>query len=198
MVVEVGIARVLRQHTSAVNSLDFSKDGELLLSSGDDQRVCLYSCQRGELQRQAMCRTHGCTHARFTHDALSVIVASPVDHAIRYLSLHDNRYLRAFEAHTAEVVALEMSPKEDFFASASLDDTARMWDLRSTDCAGVMRFAAGGGNRPAVAFDPCGLVFAAALCPDGAAPQVPNPSPRPSPGPSPWPSPSAPTAPRRR
>ena len=58
---------------------------------------------------------HGTTLARFTHDPFSVIVASPIDHAVRYLSLHDNRYLRAFRAHTAAVVALEMSPKEDIF-----------------------------------------------------------------------------------
>ena len=43
-----------------------------------------------------------------------------------------------------------------------MDDTARIWDLRSTNCQGVMRFA-GGGNRPAAAFDPHGLVFAVAI-----------------------------------
>jgi COMPASS component SWD2 len=162
MVVAIGVARVLNNHTASVNSLDFSKDGELLLSSGDDHRICLYSTQAGSVMKVSMCQAHGAQLARFTHDPLSVIVASPMDHAVRYLSLHDKRYLRTFRAHTEGVVALDMSPKEDMFASASMDDTVRLWDLRSTNCAAVMRYS-GGGHRPAVSFDPDGLVFAAAV-----------------------------------
>lgn len=81
---------------------------------------------------------------------------------IRYLSLHDNRFLRTFKGHSKTIVAVEMSPKEDVFASASLDDTIRIWDLRSTDCQAAMRFD-GGGGRPAVAFDPQGVVLAVAI-----------------------------------
>jgi COMPASS component SWD2 len=107
----LGIARVLTPHTAQVSSLDFSKDGEWLLSSGEDSRLCLYSTTRGELQRVAMCAPYGATLARFTHDSLSVVTASPEDHVIRYMSLHENRYLRNVRAHTDKLVALEMSPK---------------------------------------------------------------------------------------
>ena len=196
LVPQLEIARVLRTHKSQVNSLDFSKDGELLLSSGEDQRVCLYSTTAGATQRTALCSAHGAMLARFTHDPMSIIVASPSEHTIRYMSLHDNKYLRTFRAHTDHIVALEMSPKEvltshahinageirwrlsslpwcsppsgdhalpqDFFASASMDGTARIWDLRTTNCQGLLRFEAR-GQRPAVAFDPQGLVFSAAV-----------------------------------
>lgn len=50
---------------------------------------------------------------------------------------------------------------QDLFASASMDGTARIWDLRTTDCQGVLRLDVQ-GHRPSVAFDPQGLVFAAA------------------------------------
>lgn len=163
MVVAIGVAQVHSHHTAPVNSLDFSKDGDLLLSSGDDGRLCLYSTTQGSLLRVAHCAAHGMSLAKFTHDPMSAIVASPVDHAIRYLSLHDKRYLRSFRGHTDRVVALEMSPKEDMLASASMDNTARLWDLRQSNCQGVLRFE-GGGQRPAVAFDAQGLVFAAAIC----------------------------------
>jgi len=156
-----GIGRVILDHQARINSIDFSKDGELLLSSSDDQHVYIYSCQHGTRVQTSLCRKYGVESARFTHDPYSIIAASlsDYDHGIRYLSLHDNRYLRFFKGHTDRVVALEMSPKEDTFASASADDTVRLWDLRTTDCTGVIRFT--GGHRAAIAFDLQGMVFAA-------------------------------------
>ena len=79
----LAVARVLREHTAQINSLDFSKDGELLLSSGDDARLSLYSTTQGVPQRVAVCAQHGAELARFTHDPMSVIMASPTDYAVR-------------------------------------------------------------------------------------------------------------------
>jgi COMPASS component SWD2 len=52
-----------------------------------------------------------------------------------------------------------MSPVDDTFLSASLDDTVRFWDLRTSACQGLLRRK----GRPSVAYDPNGLVFAIAL-----------------------------------
>lgn len=76
-----GIATVLQRHAAAVNALDFSKDGELLLSSGDDGRVCLTQAATAAPTRMTNTQELGATHARFTHDPMSVIVASPVEYA---------------------------------------------------------------------------------------------------------------------
>ena len=160
---ELSVAKVFTHHTAPVNSLDFTKDGERLLSSGDDHRICLYSTTQGTLEKLRQDNAHGATLARFTHDPLSIIAASPMDHAIRYISLHDEKILRTFRGHARAITSLEMSPKEDILVSASMDDTIRLWDLRQTNCQAVMRFQ-GGGHRPAVAFDPQGMIFAAAIC----------------------------------
>ena len=159
MVANLSALRTLRDHTKPVNSVDFTKDGEWLLSSGADCRVCLYSVQTGTLDRVVTCATGGATLTRFTHDHLSVLVSS-TDHTIRYTSLHDNSYLRYFKGHTDAVVGMEMSPKDDCFATASIDRTARIWDLRTTNCQGIIPLSAG---RPAVSFDNQGLVLAAAV-----------------------------------
>ena len=58
--------------------------------------------------------------------------------SIRYLSLHDNRYLRYFKGHRDRVSALSMSPRDDSFLSAAMDRTVRMWDLRTNVCQGLM------------------------------------------------------------
>lgn len=57
----------------------------------------------------------------------------------RYLSLHDNKYIRYFPAHTKKVVTLCTSPVDDMFLSGSLDKTLRLWDLRSPNCQGFMQ-----------------------------------------------------------
>jgi WD40 repeat protein len=60
---------------------------------------------------------------------------------IRYLSLHDNQYVRYFKGHKDKVTQLEVSPTDDMFISASRDHSVRLWDLRSPNChVSVSRF----------------------------------------------------------
>jgi COMPASS component SWD2 len=80
------------------------------------------------------------------------------DDSLRYLSLHDNRYLRYFKGHRDRVVSLAMSPADDSFISASLDNTVRLWDLRTNACQGLLRRT----GRAATTFDSQGLIFAVA------------------------------------
>ena len=56
------------------------------------------------------------------------------DHALRYHSTHDNKYLSYFKGHTARVRSVHMSPVDDTFVSAGDDATVRLWDLRMPDC----------------------------------------------------------------
>lgn len=79
---------------------------------------------------------YGVDLVRFTHHNDAVICASKNgwDESLRYLSLHDNRYLRYFKGHRDRVVSLAMSPRDDTFISGSLDNTIRIWDLNSNSC----------------------------------------------------------------
>lgn len=57
----------------------------------------------------------------------------------RYLSLHNNQYVRYFPGHTDRVVSLAMNPLNDMFMSASTDRTVKFWDLRTNDMQGMLR-----------------------------------------------------------
>jgi len=97
---------------------------------------------------------------RYTHAANTVVYSSnKIDDTIRYLSLHDNKYIRYFPGHSKRVVALSMSPVDDTFISGSLDKTIRLWDLRSPNCQGLMHLQ----GKPVCSFDPEGLIFAAGV-----------------------------------
>lgn len=51
---ELGVASVLHEHTAPINSMDFSLDGELLVTAALDDRICVYSCQHAALQVRSM------------------------------------------------------------------------------------------------------------------------------------------------
>lgn len=77
----------------------------------------------------------------------------------RYLSLHDNKYIRYFVGHSKRVVSLCVSPDKEMFISASLDQSIKLWDLRSPNCQGHICVR----NNPLVSLDPDGIVLAAGL-----------------------------------
>jgi len=75
------------------------------------------------------------------------------------MSTHDNSFIRYFKGHKSKVQSLEMSPVDDTFLSAAVDDTVRLWDLRSPSCQGHLNVV----SHPCVSYDPTGAVFAVML-----------------------------------
>lgn len=154
------VAKVFRENTDKINAIDFSPSGEHLISCSEDDQIVIYDCDKGTQTRTVNSKKYGVDLIHFTHSTNTAIHSSTkVDDTIRYLSLHDNKYIRYFPGHTKKVISLCISPIEDSFLSGSLDKTLRLWDLRSPNCQGVMHLS----GRPVAAFDPEGLIFAAGV-----------------------------------
>jgi len=147
------------QREKRINSLEFSYDGLRLITSGEDDQMVIYDCEKGIEKQVIRSQKYGCDLVHFTHATNTIVYASNKegkDHAIRYMSLHDNKYLKYFSGHTGKVVSLSVSPVDDTMISGSLDKTVRLWDLRSPDCVGLMQC----NGRAVASFDPEGLIFA--------------------------------------
>lgn len=154
------VAKVFRENTDRINSIDFSPNGDTLISCSEDDQIVIYDCEKGTQVRTVNSKKYGVDLIHFTHAKNTAIHSSTkVDDTIRYLSLHDNKYIRYFPGHTKKVVSLCISPIEDTFLSGSLDKSLRLWDLRSPNCHGVMNVS----GRPVAAYDPEGLIFAAGV-----------------------------------
>ena len=154
------VAKVFRENTDRINSIDFSNSGELLISCSEDDQIVIYDCEKGTQVRTVNSKKYGVDLIHFTHGKNTAIHSSTkIDDTIRYLSLHDNKYIRYFPGHTKKVVSLCISPIDDTFLSGSLDKTLRLWDLKSPNCHGVMNVS----GRPVAAYDPEGLIFAAGV-----------------------------------
>ena len=122
-------------------SIDFDDTGEFLLLSRSDDTIQLFNTKAGAHAKELKSQKYGSALARFTHNSTSIIYASTkVDDGIRYLSMHDNSFIRYFRGHTDRVTSLTMSPGYDHFLSASLDNTVKIWDCRTSSAVGQLDF----------------------------------------------------------
>jgi len=154
------VAKIFKENTDKINSVTFSQSGEFLISSSNDDSIVIYDCVQGNPKRTLNSKKYGVDLIQLTHNNDTAVHASTkVDDTIRYLSLHDNKYIRYFPGHSKKVTTLCMSPVDDTFLSGSLDKTLRLWDLRSNNCQGIMNLP----SRPVAAFDPEGLIFATGI-----------------------------------
>ena len=155
------VAKVFKDNNKQINAVDFDVSGSLCITSSDDESLRVYDVKSGKLKNTVYSKKYGCCLARFTHGASTIIYASTKqDDALRYMSFHDNNYIRYFKGHSKRVVSLDMSPKDDTLLSGSLDDTVRLWDLKSPNCQALLHTT---GGVPLVSFDHSGVVFAVGL-----------------------------------
>ena len=147
---------------SRYTSIDFDDSGEFLLLSRTDDTIQLFNTKAGQHAKELKSQKYGNALARFTHHSTSIIYASTkLDDGIRYLSMHDNSFIRYFRGHTARVTSLTLSPSSDNFLSASLDNTVKLWDCRSANSQGQLNFE----SPWLTAYDPSASVIAIASPP---------------------------------
>jgi COMPASS component SWD2 len=80
---------------------------------------------------------------------------------MRYVSTHDNSFLRYFKGHTDTVTSISLSPASDQFISCSKDNTVRLWNLQSNNYFGLLNL-----HAPHLAvYDPSATVIAVASPP---------------------------------
>ncbi|MCJ1326500.1 member of Set1p complex, histone methyl transferase [Thelotrema lepadinum] len=146
--------------STTATSLSFDDTGDLLLASLSDETLQLYNCREGRAEKTLLSKKYGCHLARFTHHSQSIIYASTkADDTIRYLSTHDNQYLRYFKGHTGAVTSLNLCPSNDTFVSSSASDhTVRLWSLSSPNPHGKLSLA----TPSLTAYDPTATVLAIA------------------------------------
>lgn len=142
-----------------ITTLDFDDSGQFLLATSINKSIQLYDALKGRFQKAVQSQKYGCHLAKFTHNSQQCIYASSMqtdDHTIRYLSLNDNSFIRYFRGHKNLVNSLEVNPTQDLIVSASLDNTIKLWDLRSSNFQGSTPMQ----GPSFTAFDPSGLVLA--------------------------------------
>jgi len=158
----LSVGKVKRDHRGSLTCMDFTYDGNHLVTSGEDSSVFVYSCEKATRTRHLRCEKYGVSLIRFLHNdkdgAIAASRHSP-EHLLKYWDFHENKYLRIFKSHTEKVTSVCPHPYEDIFLSGSEDKTVLLWDLRQDRPTAKIN----GQGRTVASFDRQGLVFAACV-----------------------------------
>ena len=131
--------QIFKTNEKEINSMDFSRDGNLLITSSKDDSICLYSIPKRELSKKLYNKTYGVENVIFTHISQAVLCTSNKDFRIMYWNLHSNEVIFSFLGHADLITDLNMSPKDDLFISTSRDKSSRLWDLNAKKCLAIFQ-----------------------------------------------------------
>jgi len=126
----------LKGHKDSVESVDFSPDGQLLVSGAgsNDKTVILWSVPRRTILHIYKGHWAVVNHVAFSPDG-EVIASASYDKSVRLWSVTetDRKCLHIFEGHINNVKCLAFSPDGYLLASGSADKTLRFWSLSSRE-----------------------------------------------------------------
>ena len=161
LIQSMDIGKVFKDNHGDINSMSFSDDCSLLLTSADDDSVNIYNVIRGTREKLIYNKELGVENIKFTHhpNAFLCSTRKGKEHLIKYWSSYDNRIIHNFRGHSDSISSIDMSPKNDVFLSTGRDKQMLMWDLRQRKALARLEYRDGAGPGMC-AFDPSGAVFA--------------------------------------
>ncbi len=144
---------VLKGHSGAVVSADFSRDGRRVVTASGDTTARLWDARSGEEISVLRGHTRGLSRARFSPDGRRVVTASD-DATARLWDVANGQQIAVLQGHADKVSSAAFSPDGEHVVTASFDETARLWDTER-------------GTLLATLKGHTGRVSAAAFSPDG-------------------------------
>lgn len=119
-------------HTGPIYGLQFTHNGEQLVSSSDDGSIYVWDLKSRSLCREFQTELGPLTSIALCPDKRSIAVSGDAL-GLRVYSLVTGELLREFRGHKKSIRHLAWSPNGRWLASASADQTARIWDLEGQD-----------------------------------------------------------------
>lgn len=132
----------LHGHTNAVRYVVFSPDGRWLLSSSYDHTLRFWDTQTGDLLLTVPTWDTTILCIAF-HPQTSILAFAMNNHQVRLWELEPSRAAGRLKmtlyGHTNGVEFVTFSPDGEWLASASTDETIRLWNVATGECRQILR-----------------------------------------------------------
>jgi WD40 repeat protein len=123
--------RLLKGHTGAVYSLNFSPNSHTLASASQDGTVKLWELD-SMLPRPKTLRGHGDEVLKVSFSATGQLLASASRDDTVKLWTKEGNLITTLKGHRREVSSIQFSPDSETLASASYDAKVFLWQLTSS------------------------------------------------------------------
>ncbi|NJO01776.1 MAG: WD40 repeat domain-containing protein, partial [Bacteroidia bacterium] len=113
-------------HTHVVNSLDFSPDGQYLVSGAEDGVLKIWDMSTGQEFKELTEPYTNITKVRFSPDG-KLIATSSKKGTISLWHVATGQKIATYQGHTGKVMNIAFSPDGQYLASAGTDKTVKLW-----------------------------------------------------------------------
>ncbi|MBW4573445.1 MAG: serine/threonine protein kinase [Tolypothrix carrinoi HA7290-LM1] len=147
----------LKGHSSDVNSVTFSPDGQMLVTGSDDLTIKLWNLTTKQEIRTFKGHSSYIYAIAISPDG-QTIASGSVDKTIKLWNLNTGEEIRTLKGHSNSVASVAFSPDGKLLASSSLDKTIKLWNLETNK--EIRTLTGHSGGVASIAFSPDGLTLA--------------------------------------
>lgn len=143
-------------HTSLVNSIALSPDGNTLVSGGGDNAVRLWDIKEGRLLKSFIGHNSYVLTVAFSSDGN--LASGSWDNTVKIWDLETGENTKTLRGHLSGIMSVRFSPDGKILATGGLDTTVRLWNTGTGE---QIRMLSGHlGGVMSVTFSPDGKVLA--------------------------------------
>ena len=147
----------LKGHSSDVNSVTFSPDGQMVATGSDDRTIKLWNLTTKQEIRTFKGHSSWIWAIAISPDG-QTIASGGADKTIKLWNLNTGEEIRTLKGHSDGITSVAFSPDGKLLASSSLDKTIKLWNLETNKEIGTL--TGHSDSVASVAFSPDGKTLA--------------------------------------
>lgn len=121
---------VFKGHTSTIRQVQFSGDGESILTCSDDKTIKVWATPRTRFQYTLAGHMNWVRSAKFSPDS-RLIASGSDDKTVKLWDLSSKSCVKTYWDHTGMVTSVAFHPSGTIVASASTDKSIKLFDIRT-------------------------------------------------------------------
>lgn len=153
---------VLEGHRDFVEDVEYSRDGRLIASAGDDQRIIIWNAKKGEMIRTLKGHSGRVLSIAFSADAKRLVSGSD-DNTVRLWDVESGEIIKVVGTHKELIRGVAYSPDDKWIVSAGGAGFAPQLIIWNAQTGKKHHEVKVDTNVESVEFLPDGKTFAAAL-----------------------------------